>query len=65
MICKAGFEKVAGRECLYKHVQKGLFLSVYVDELKIESSIIKEVLQFTFSTKSLVYINQKLIITYM
>ena len=33
-ITKCGFERVHGWECLYKHVSKGLFLSVYVDDFK-------------------------------
>ena len=34
-ITKCGFVKVKGWECLYKHPQKGLFLSVYVDDFKL------------------------------
>ena len=33
-LLKYGWEKVSNRECLFVHRQKGLFLSVYVDDIK-------------------------------
>ena len=30
-----GWEKVSNRECLFVHRAKGLFLSVYVDDIKL------------------------------
>ena len=35
IILKYGWEKVPNRECLFVHHQKGLFLSVYVDDIKL------------------------------
>ena len=35
VITKNGFVPVRGWECLYKHVEQGLFLSVYVDDFKM------------------------------
>ena len=32
---KHGWEKVSNWECLFVHRQKGLFLSVYVDDMKL------------------------------
>ena len=31
---KYGWEKVSNWECLFKHRRKGLFFSVYVDDIK-------------------------------
>ena len=33
---KYGWEKVYSRECLFVHREKGLFLSVYVDDIKLD-----------------------------
>ena len=30
-----GFQRVTSWECLYKHVEKGLLLDVYVDDFKL------------------------------
>ena len=35
ILLKHGLEKVPNWECLFVHRQKGLFLSVYVDDLKL------------------------------
>ena len=35
-LVKEGFEKIKGWECLYKHHELGLFLSVYADDLKMD-----------------------------
>ena len=35
IILKYGWEKVSNWECLFVHRQKGLFLSVYVDDIKL------------------------------
>ena len=32
---KYGWEKVSNWECLFVHREKGLFLSVYVDDIKL------------------------------
>ena len=32
---KYGWEKVSNCECLFVHREKGLFLSVYVDDIKL------------------------------
>ena len=34
ILLKYGWEKVSNRECLFVHREKGLFLSVYVDDKK-------------------------------
>ena len=35
ILLKNGWEKVSNWECLFIHREKGLFLSVYVDDMKI------------------------------
>ena len=35
ILLKHGWEKVPNRECLFVHREKGLFLSVYVDDIKL------------------------------
>ena len=35
ILLKHGWEKVSNRECLFVHRQKGFFLSVYVDDIKL------------------------------
>ena len=35
ILLKYGWEKVSNWECLFVHREKGLFLSVYVDDIKI------------------------------
>ena len=35
VLLKYGWEKVSNRECLFVHRDKGLFLSVYVDDIKL------------------------------
>ena len=35
ILLKYGWEKISNWECLFVHCQKGLFLSVYVDEIKL------------------------------
>ena len=35
ILLQHGWEKVSNRECLFVHRQKGLFLSVYVDDIKL------------------------------
>ena len=34
-LLKYGWEKVSNWECLFVHREKGLFLSVYVDDIKL------------------------------
>ena len=36
ILLKYGWEKVSNWECLFVHRQKGLFLSVYVDDIKLD-----------------------------
>ena len=35
ILLKYGWEKVSNWECLFVHREKGLFLSVYVDDIKL------------------------------
>ena len=35
ILLKYGWEKISNCECLFVHCEKGLFLSVYVDEIKL------------------------------
>ena len=35
ILLKHGWEKIPNWECLFVHCEKGLFLSVYVDDIKI------------------------------
>ena len=35
ILLQHGWEKVSNWECLFVHCQKGLFLSVYVDDIKL------------------------------
>ena len=35
ILLQHGWEKVSNRECLFVHRQKGFFLSVYVDDIKL------------------------------
>ena len=35
VLLKHGWEKVSNWECLFVHREKGLFLSVYVDDIKL------------------------------
>ena len=35
ILLKYGWEKVSNWECLFVHRQKGLFLSLYVDDIKL------------------------------
>ena len=35
ILFKYGWEKVSNWECLFVHREKGLFLSVYVDDIKL------------------------------
>ena len=35
ILLKHGWEKIANWECLFVHREKGLFLSVYVDDIKL------------------------------
>ena len=35
ILLKYGWEKVSNKECLFVHRQKGLFLSLYVDDIKL------------------------------
>ena len=35
ILLKYGWEKVSDWECLFVHREKGLFLSVYVDDIKL------------------------------
>ena len=35
ILLKHGWEKVSNWECLFIHRQKGLFLSLYVDDIKL------------------------------
>ena len=35
ILLKYGWEKVSNSECLFVHREKGLFLSVYVDDIKL------------------------------
>ena len=35
ILLKYGWEKVSNWECLFVHLEKGLFLSVYVDDIKL------------------------------
>ena len=35
VLLKHGWEKIPNLECLFVHREKGLFLSVYVDDIKL------------------------------
>ena len=35
ILLKCGWKKVSYWECLFEHLEKGLFLSVYVDDIKL------------------------------
>ena len=39
ILLKYGWDKVSNWECLFVHRQKGLFLSVYVDDIKLAGKI--------------------------
>ena len=57
---KYGWEKVSNWECIFVHREKGLFLSVYVDEInRLERN--KTLIRCgKYSTKKLIWDNQHL-----
>ena len=58
---KHGWEKVPNWECLFVHHQKGLFLSVYVDDIKLAGKKQKILIRCgNYSTKKLIWENQHL-----
>ena len=40
ILLKHGWEKIPNWECLFVHREKGLFLSVYVDDIKLAGKIL-------------------------
>ena len=58
---KYGWEKVPNWESLFVHRQKGLFLSVYVDDVKIGLKETKSLIRCgNYSTKKSIWENQHL-----
>ena len=60
ILLKHGWEKIPNCECLFVHREKGLFLSVYVDDIKLAGK--KQILIRCgkYSTKKLIWENQHL-----
>ena len=60
ILLKHGWEKIPNWECLFVHREKGLFLSVYVDDIKLAGK--KQILIRcgNYSTKKSIWENQHL-----
>ena len=59
ILLKYGWEKVSNWECLFVHRQKGLLLSVYVDDIKLDGK--KTLIRCgKYSIKKLIWENQHL-----
>ena len=57
---KYGWEKVSNWECLFVHREKGLFLFVYVDHIKLDERNKILIRCGKYSTKTLIWENQHL-----
>ena len=58
ILLKHGWEKVSNWECLFVHREKGLFLSVHVDDIKLAGKKQKLIRCGKYSTKKLIWENQ-------
>ena len=59
ILLKYGWEKVSNWECLFVHREKGLFFSVYVDDIKLAGKKIL-IRCGKYSMKKLIWENQHL-----
>ena len=59
ILLKHGWEKIPNWECLFVHREKGLFLSVYVDDIKLAGKKILFRCR-NYSTKKSIWENQHL-----
>ena len=60
ILLKHGWEKIPKCECLFVHREKGLFLSVYVDDIKLAGKKQNINLMWKYSTKKSIWENQHL-----
>ena len=60
ILLKHGWEKVSNWECLFVHRPKGLFLSVYVDDIKLDGKNKILIRCGNYSTKKSIWENQHL-----
>ena len=60
ILLKHGWEKIPNWECLFVHREKGLFLSVYVDDIKLAGKNTILIRCGKYSTKKLIWENQHL-----
>ena len=61
ILLKHGWEKIPNWECLFVHRGQGLFLSVYVDDIKLARKKQKILIRCgNYSTKKLMWENQHL-----
>ena len=61
ILLKNGWEKIPNWECLFVHREKGLFLSVYVDDIRIGWKETKSLIRCgKYSRKKLIWENQHL-----
>ena len=60
ILLQHGWEKVSNWECLFVHRQKGLFLSVYVDDITLAGKNKTLIRCGTYSTKKSIWENQDL-----
>ena len=61
ILLKHGWEKIPNWECLFVHREKGLFLSVYVDDIKLAGKKHNTLIRCgNYSTKKSIWENQHL-----
>ena len=60
MLLGYGWEKVSNWECLFVHREKGLFLSVYVDDITLAGKKQNIDPMWKYSTKKSIWENQHL-----
>ena len=60
VLLKHGWEKIPNWECLFVHREKGLFLSVYVDDIKLAGKNTTLIRCGKYSKKKLIWENQHL-----
>ena len=60
ILLKHGWEKIPNLECLFVHREKGLFLSVYVDDIKLAGKNKILIRCGKYSIKKLIWENQHL-----
>ena len=60
ILLKHGWEQVSNWECLFVHREKGLFLSVYVHDIKLAGKKQKKIRCGKYSTKKSLWENQHL-----